>query len=105
MWLNELNYSMPGTLVWLGTQCSSFLLLCRKQSQRYSENGFLGDDRRAFVRRGNRLMVITSLVFFLAYLVDAVPALEQPVQSMLPKVRIVTTTKGVRHLTKSSVWQ
>ena len=36
-------------------------------------------------------MVITSLAFFLAFLVDAAPALEQPVGSMLPKARIVTS--------------
>ncbi len=64
LWLDLLCMTEARSLQWFGTQCSSFVALCRHQSQRKSENSFLGDRTRAFVREGNMHMLVTS-VFFL----------------------------------------
>ena len=71
-------------LVWLATQCSSFTVLCRHQSQRMPENQFLGvAGGYAFVHTGNHLAEISSLIYFLCYLLSVWVALEQPLSSCM----------------------
>lgn len=57
VWLQELCVTKEGALVWFGTQCSSFLLLCKSVSQRDAGNGWLGDEQKPFVRQGNKVKV------------------------------------------------
>ena len=71
-------------LCWLATRCSSFVVLCRHQSQRQESNGWLGDVSRMFVRTGNHLMEISSIIFLVAYLLGLYPVLEQPTSSVMP---------------------
>ncbi|CAL1163127.1 unnamed protein product [Cladocopium goreaui] len=71
-------------LVWIATKCSSFVVLCRCQSQRTSANQFLGDVTRAFVRNGNGLMEVSALLYLLAFLLGLWPVIEQPTSSVLP---------------------
>jgi hypothetical protein len=85
MWLDDLGLSAVGCLTWLGTQCSSFLVVCMAQSMRQIDNLYRGDAGRSFVEEGNRLLGITSLIWFLSWLQDGHPALEQPANSVLPK--------------------
>lgn len=73
-----------GGLCWIATKCSSFVALCRCQSQRSATNDFMGDATREFVRNGNDLMQISSLMFLLAYLCGLWPVVEQPLSSVLP---------------------
>jgi hypothetical protein len=42
LWLDELAYSSAGSLQWFGTQCSSWVVMCRGQSRRSSLNGYWG---------------------------------------------------------------
>ena len=85
MWLDDLGLSAVGCMTWLGTQCSSFLVVCMAQSMRQPDNLYRGDEGRSFVAKGNRLLGITSLIWFLSWLQDGHPALEQPANSVLPK--------------------
>lgn len=93
-WIDELSFTKPGCLVWFGTQCSSFLLICKGASKRDQANGWLGDESLAFVRDGNVGMQVTSLLFFLSWLVDCRPIVEQPVQSCLFKIKPLVTVVG-----------
>ena len=82
-------------LCWLGTPCSSFTVLCRCQSRRLPENGFLGEaDGYDFVKTGNYLMEITSLIFFLCYLLSVWVAIEQPKSSCMMEC---ASLKGVAY--------
>lgn len=70
-------------LLWLGTKCSSFVVLCRYQSQRYASNQWLGDETRPWVREGNALMEVSSMIYLIAYLAGLLPVLEQPQSSVM----------------------
>lgn len=90
-YLHELLMVRKGGCVWLGTQCSSFLVICKWQSQRSCANNFLGDSSKQFVEVGNDLMARSSLLYFLAYLVSAEAVLEQPLNSMMPRTPPLST--------------
>ena len=77
-------------LFWLATKCSSWVVLCRYQSNRYPDNGFLGDESRAFVRQGNCLMEVSALLYLLAHMVGLLPVLEQPTSSVMPDCPIMS---------------
>ena len=84
LWLEELCHSSEQCLVWLGTQCSSFVALCMAQSRRRAENGFLGDETRRFVHIGNQQMRVGALLYFISFLLGNCAVLEQPVNSNMP---------------------
>ena len=84
LYLAALAGTKPGALIWHGTPCSSFVVLCRSVSLRDECNDYAGDESRLFVRVGNGLAAVTALTSFLADLVGAVPVLEQPLNSCLP---------------------
>ena len=84
LWLDALCSTCEGALVWLGTQCSSFVALCASVSKRCLENQWMGDNRREFVQVGNSHLVVTALVYFLATLLQCATCLEQPLNSCLP---------------------
>ena len=91
-------------LAWLGTQCSSFVILCRHQAQRALDNFFLGpgcggEDSPIFVQVGNGLMEVSSLLFFLCYLLQVWVVLEQPMTSCMPEC---PSMKGVLFYTQSA---
>lgn len=91
-------------LAWLGTQCSSFVILCRHQAQRALDNFFLGpgcggEDSPIFVQVGNGLMEVSSLLFFLCYLLEVWVVLEQPMTSCMPEC---PSMKGVLFYTQSA---
>ena len=73
-------------LLWLGTPCSSFVVLCRAQSLRTAANSWHGDEHRPFVACGNALGELSSLLFFLAYCLSVWVVLEQPHSSCLPQM-------------------
>eukprot|EP00438_Fugacium_kawagutii_P001598 Skav204352 [mRNA] locus=scaffold866:500:1387:+ [translate_table: standard] len=82
--IDALSCVKYGGLCWIATKCSSFVSLCLCQSQRSATNNFMGDETRPFVRNGNDLMQISSLLFLLAYLCGLWPVVEQPLSSVLP---------------------
>ena len=89
-------------LAWLGTQCSSFVILCRRQAQRALDNFFLGpgsggEDSPIFVQVGNGLMEVSSLLFFLCYLLDVWVVLEQPMTSCMPECPSMKVISACRH--------
>lgn len=90
-WLDENAFTVEHALEWLGTQCSSWVVVCRCQSQRTSANGFWGNTGREFVRKGNEQMIITSLIFLVACLRQNLPVLEQPLNSVMPRARPLLT--------------
>ena len=65
--LNCLTSLRRRGLLWLGTPCSSFVVLCRAQSMRHESNSFLGDTSRRFVVIGNALGEMSSLLYFIAW--------------------------------------
>ena len=42
LWLEEMLCMAKGGLVWCGTKCSPFLLMCVSKSKRRAENGYVG---------------------------------------------------------------
>ena len=70
-------------MLWIATQCSSFVILCRAQSKRSPSNNFLGDLSRWWVEVGNALMEASSLLFFLAFSLDIYAILENPFSSCI----------------------
>jgi hypothetical protein len=104
MWLDDLGLSAVGCLTWLGTQCSSFLVVCMAQSKRQRGNLYRGDEGRSFVEKGNRLLGITSLIWFLSWLQDGHPALEQPANSVLPKAEPLASVLSFTCANKTMTW-
>lgn len=88
-------------LVWIACPCSSFTIMCRHQSQRLPENSWLGIGAESFqfVKEGNSLMELSSLVYFVCYLLSVWVVLEQPNTSCLPQC---PSFKGVLHYTRSA---
>ncbi len=89
-------------LVWFGTPCSSWSIICMVWSRRYEENLFLGDEQFEFVRIGNRLMDFTALMYLFAFSIRTTVVLEQPRDSVLPKC---TSMKLVLHFSLSGCVQ
>ena len=89
LFLAALAGSLPMAMQWFGTQCSSFVVLCRAQSLRNDTNMFEGDTSREFVRVGNALASISALLMFIGYMTLCVPALEQPGNSCLPSCGVM----------------
>ena len=85
LWLDAISNSRHGSLDWFGTKCSPFVGVNQSVTNRREENGWLGDQSKMFVRRGNLQMVVTSLGFALSCLCNNYPVLEQPVTSCMPK--------------------
>ena len=82
-------------LCWLATPCSSFTVMCRHQSARLPENGYLGpEDPYQFVKDGNSLMECSALVYFVCYLLSIHVTLEQPTTSVMS---LCASLKGVLH--------
>ena len=84
LWLDAISDSRPGSLDWFGTKCSPFVGINKRNSKRYIENGWMGDESREFVRHGNLQMLVTSLAFALSCLCKNHVVLEQPVTSCMP---------------------
>ena len=78
LWLDELCRYALGRLVWNGKRCSSFVGLCRHQSQRRGSNSYLGDESREFVRQGNAQTRALSLIVFLSCALSNKAVVEQP---------------------------
>ena len=75
-------------LVWIATQCSSFVSLCVSVSKRKAQNCWMGDQSREFVLNGNCQMIVSALIYFLSRLLGNVTLLEQPLNSSLPEYSI-----------------
>ena len=84
-WFDALMNTDPGAWAWLATECSPWVILCASLHKRTLENSYLGDIERAFVRRGNQLMTVSSLLFFVARLIDVNGVIEQPLNSKMGK--------------------
>ena len=85
IWFAALASTRKGSLVWHGTQCSSFSIMCRFNSGRAEANNWLGDTQQAFVNDGNWLADLSGLSLLLAYLTECVEVLEQSGTSVMPK--------------------
>ena len=53
LWMNLLMSIIEHGLCWMGPPCSSFVILCLAQSQRYDFNAWWGDASREFVRHAH----------------------------------------------------
>ena len=62
--------------------------------QNGKRNQFWGDTSRLFIVEGNHLCNVTSLLFFISYLLMNVPCLEQPADSVLAKVSAMQLVLG-----------
>ena len=67
LWLLALSSMAHDGLIWFGTKCSSWVVLCMSQSDQRVENSWWGDQDRDFVIEGNALTTVTSLLFFLDF--------------------------------------
>lgn len=108
-WLHDLLLACPGALVWLGIQCSSFVLICKGVAKREAANEWLGNTNHKFVQEGNVQMQIASLIFLVATLIGCCPVIEQPISSVLPKLKPLATvlafTKSMRTVTWMGAFQ
>jgi len=85
-WVDAACATVFHAVLWFGTQCSSFVGMSKSHLKRSVENDFLGDISRSFVVVGNALCEVSSFLYFFGYLVDCLPLLEQPANSVLPKL-------------------
>lgn len=85
LWLECLQHLRRNSLVWLGTKCSSWVSLCVSQSERGPANNYHGNLDRDWVVEGNRLMLISSLIYFLSVCLGHFTSLEQPGSSCMVK--------------------
>ena len=90
-----------GCLYWLGVTCSLFVGLSKSVHRRAASNNYLGNTDRLCVQRANEQMVVASLLFFLADLLKEQPILEQPLNSVLPRVPPLSTVLEVRKAIKT----
>lgn len=102
--LDAITSLREGGLVWIATQCSSFVVLCRHQSQRCEANGFLGNTQRPFVVLGNHLMEISCILFLVAHLVGLHVVIEQPGSSVMPLCRSMRSVLEVTTSRKFSTY-
>ena len=84
LWLDTLALTVERGVVWMATQCSSFIFMNNSQS--------------------NDQMVVTSLMFFLAWLIRAEPVLEQPMGSVLPGIKPLSIVLGFVKASYTSTW-
>ena len=84
LWLSVLAATKEHALVWHGTPCSSWTIMCRAVSERCESNNWLGNDR-PFVTEGNTLADLSGLTIFLAYMMNCIPGLEQSGSSVMGK--------------------
>ncbi len=104
LWMEELCCSSEQCLVWLATQCSSFVALCKAQSQRRSDNQWLGNEGRDFVRVGNQQMLVASLLYFVSFLLSNLVVLEQPVNSVMPRAQPMAGVLQYCGATRTVTW-
>ena len=104
LWIDVLSQTKVGSLNWHGTQCSSWVSLCRCQSNRKLENQYLGDCSRVFVRIGNLQMEISSLLILLSHLVSNIFVLEQPLGSVMPLAQPMKCTLAFTGADKHVTW-
>ena len=76
-------------MVWRGLGRSARLGM--SHSDRRMENNWWGDQDREFVIEGNALMTVTSLLFFLGFLLGHTVILEQPRSSSMPLVPLMAS--------------
>ena len=104
LWLDELCRSALGCLVWSGIQCSSFVGLCRHQSQRRESNSYLGDESREFVQQGNAQMRVLSVIVFLSCVLGNKVVIEQPSSSCLPLIEPLRSVLQFSRCTRTTTW-
>ena len=85
LWMDMLMSICEHCLCWLGPPCSSFVILCLAQSQRYDWNQWWGNTARAFVRTGNSHMQVAAIMFLVSCAIGIMVCLEQPDNSCLHK--------------------
>ena len=85
LWMDMLMGMCEHGLCWLGPPCSSFVVLCLAQSQRYDWNQWWGDTTRTFVRTGNSHMQVAAIMFLVSCVIGVMVCLEQPDNSCLHK--------------------
>ena len=103
-WLDcvaECNYDAG---LWFGTQCSSFVGLCRSGHMRSAENGYWGQRKKSFVGLGNLMMVVTSLVMAVGYWSGCNPVLEQPSGSVMPRCEPLHSVLTFIGASKHTCW-
>ena len=81
--LNCLTALRRHALLWLGTPCSSFVVLCRAQSLRSAFNSWLGDESRGFTSIGNALGELSAMLMFVAHCLSIWVVLGQPHSSCI----------------------
>ena len=83
LYFNALGTLREKGLYWLGTQCSSFVVLCRSVTQRSAVNQYYGDVTKRCVSEGNSMRSL-CLVVFMSWITLCRPVIEQPLNSCLP---------------------
>ena len=76
--------------------------MCRAVSARSEQNGYMGDVSRTFVAKGNLLMTVSSLFYFIGSVLQLHVVLEQPHSSCLP---LCMPIKGVLEFSKAMTFK
>ena len=104
LWLLALSSMIQSGLCWFGTQCSSWVILCLALSNRRPENMYWGDEQMEFVRQGNALMAVTSLLYFIGRILGHYCILEQPKTSTMPLVSLMASVLSYFHCFKCETY-
>ena len=83
LWLLCLCCCGAGSFLWFAPECSSFVCLSVSKSCRNEANNFMGDTSREFVRTGNSLMILHSMLMAIALALGHHVGLEQPSSSSM----------------------
>ena len=104
IWIDCISQTKPGAMTWWGTQCSSFVVMCKVHHKRSADNGFWGDCKHRFVREGNIMQLVTALTMMLAHFCGNTPILEQPTTSVLPRLEPLHPVLNGIGAKKTIVW-
>ena len=78
--------------------------MCVGKSKRRAQNDYYGDESRKFVRVGNDQMKVLTLVYGLSILMQLDVVLEQPTQSVLPRMHPLNDVLRFAGAIRTSTW-
>ena len=87
------------SMVWFGTPCSSWSVMCMVHCRRYESNFYLGDESRQFVRTSDKLMEVSAMLYFLTHLMSNIAKLEEPKDCVMPKCSTMKLVFGIFFVT------
>ena len=83
MWIMCMLTSARNAFLWFAPECGSFVSLSISQNCRCEGNRWMGDWGKAFVHKGNSLMIVCSMIMAIAASLGHGIGLEQPSSSAM----------------------